>query len=113
MTQGFAEETVELAGIEALRNLGWMYLHGSVIAPDGASAQRASYSEAVLLKRLEMVVERINPDLPEVARSEAIRQILIAESANLVEENRRIHRLITDGVDVEYRAGNGRIQGAK
>jgi type I restriction enzyme, R subunit len=28
-------------------------------------------------------------------------------------QNRRIHRLITDGVDVEYRADNGRIQGAK
>ena len=113
MNQGFAEETIELAGIETLQNLGWMYLHGSVIAPDGASPQRTSYSDAVLLKRLEMVVERINPDLPEVARSEAIRQILIVESANLVEENRRIHRLITDGVDVEYRADNGRIQASK
>lgn len=113
MSGGFAEETVELAGIETLLHLGWMYLHGSVIAPDGASPQRASYSDAVLLKRLEMVVERINPSLPEVARSEAIRQVLIAESANLIEENRRIHRLITDGVDVEYRADNGRIQGAK
>lgn len=113
MSGGFAEETVELAGIETLRHLGWIYLHGSVIAPDGASPQRASYSDAVLLKRLEMVVERINPGLPEVVRSEAIRQVLIAESANLIEENRRIHRLITDGVDVEYRGDNGRVQGAK
>jgi type I restriction enzyme R subunit len=110
---GFSEDFVELAGIETLRHLGWMYLHGSVIAPDGASPQRASYSDAVLLKRLEMVVERINPDVPEGARSEAIRQVLITDSANLIEENRRIHRLITDGVDVEYRADNGRIQGAK
>ncbi len=93
--------------------MGWDYLHGGSIAPDGASPERASYSDTVLLKRLEMVVERINPGVPEGARSEAIRQILIAESANLIEENRRIHRLITDGVDVEYRADNGRIQGAK
>lgn len=60
-----------------------------------------------------MVVERINPDVPEAARSEAIRQVLVAESANLIEENRRIHNLITNGVDVEYRTDDGRIRGSK
>ena len=39
MTPGFSEETVELAGIETLKSLGWLYLHGSVIAPDGPSPQ--------------------------------------------------------------------------
>ncbi len=46
---GFSEDTVEQAGIETLKALGWMYLHGSVIAPDGASPQRPAYSDAVLL----------------------------------------------------------------
>ena len=58
---GFSEEHVELAGIETLKELGWLYLHGSVIAPDGPAPQRASYSDAVLIKRLEAAVERINP----------------------------------------------------
>lgn len=109
---GFSEEIVENAGIETLKSLGWIYLHGSVIAPDGASPQRPSYSDAVLLKRLEAWVEQINPSVPEEARAEAIRQVLISETPNTVEENRRIHRLISDGVDVEYRA-DGRIVGAK
>lgn len=108
----FSEDVVESAGIETLKSLGWLYLHGSIIAPDGASPQRPSYSDAVLLRRLETWVEQINPNVPEEARTEAIRQVLISESPDAVEENRRIHRLITDGVDVEDRV-NGRIVGVK
>lgn len=109
---GFSEDTVEQAGIETLKALGWLYLHGSVIAPDGASPQRPSYSDAVLLKRLEAWVEQINPDVPEEVRAEAIRQVLISQTHDAVEENRRIHALITEGVTVEYRSEE-RIVGEK
>jgi type I restriction enzyme R subunit len=109
---GFSEDIVENAGIETLKSLGWLYLHGSIIAPDGASPQRPSYSDAVLLRRLESWVEQINPSVPEEARAEAVRRVLLSESPNAVEENRRVHRLITDGVDVEHRV-NGRIVGVK
>ena len=109
---GFSEDTVELAGIETLKSLGWMYLHGSVIAPDGASPQRPSYSDAVLVKRLEAWVERINPDIPEEVRADAIRQVLSSQTHDAVEENRRIHALITEGVTVEYRSED-RIIGEK
>lgn len=109
---GFYEDIVEHAGIETLKALGWLHLHGSVIAPDGASPQRPSYSEAVLLKRLEAWVAQINPSVPEEARAEALRQVLTSQSPDTVEENRRIHTLITEGVTVEYRA-NDRIVGDK
>lgn len=109
---GFYEDIVEHAGIETLKSLGWLHLHGSVIAPDGASPQRPSYSEAVLLKRLEAWVERINPTVPEETRGEAIRQLLTSQSPDAVEENRRIHSLIIEGITVEYRAID-RIVGEK
>ncbi|MFD1958179.1 type I restriction endonuclease [Novosphingobium panipatense] len=44
---------------------------------------------------------------------EAIRRLLTSETGSLVEENRRIHRLLTDGVPVEYRNSDGRIVGDK
>lgn len=109
---GFYEEIVERAGIETLKSLGWLHLHGSVIAPDGASPQRPSYSDAVLLKRLEEWVAQINPSIPEEARAEAVRQVLTSQSPDAVEENRRIHTLIAEGVTVEYRASD-RIVGDK
>jgi type I restriction enzyme R subunit len=109
---GFYEDIVEHAGIETLKSLGWLHLHGSVIAPDGASPQRPSYSEAILLKRLEAWVEQINSAVPEEARAEAIRQLLTSQSPDAVEENRQIHTLIAEGVTVEYRS-NDRIIGDK
>lgn len=109
---GFSEDTVEQSGIETLKSLGWHYLHGSVIAPDGSSPQRPSYSDPVLVKRLEAWVEQINPDIPEEVRAEAIRQVLSSKTNDIVEENRRIDSLITEGVTVEYRSGD-RIVGEK
>ncbi|NBB16279.1 HsdR family type I site-specific deoxyribonuclease [Caulobacter sp. SLTY] len=110
---GFSEDIVEQAGIEILKDLGWLFLPGSAIAPDGPAPQRAAFSDVVLLKRLERAVAELNPLIPEGARSEAIRQVLTSETGSLVEENRRLHRLITDGVPVEYRAANGAITGGR
>ena len=67
----------------------------------------------MLVSRLEAWVAQINPSVPEEARSSAIRQVLIDETPVPVEENRRLHRLVTEGVNVEYRAGDGRIVGDK
>lgn len=111
--KGFSEDIVEHAGIEILKDLGWTHFHGTSIAPDGPAPQRQSFSETILLKRLEAALAKLNPGVPEPARNEAIRCLLTSETPSLIEENRRLHRLITDGIDVEYRAANGRIVGEK
>src|SRR5690606_2292419 len=41
------------------------------------------------------------------------KQLFITETPSLVEENRRIHRLLTEGVDVEFATGDGEIKGDK
>lgn len=107
------EDYIEQAGIETLKSLGWLYLHGQDIAPEGVSPQRPSYSDAVLIPRLERWIAQINPSIPADAIEIALRKVLLSESANLVEENRRIHRLLVDGVDIEYRNKDGRIVGDK
>lgn len=109
----FSEDVVERASIQILQALGWNYLHGAIIAPDGIAAERQAFSDVILLPRLERAVADLNPTLPEAARSEAIRRLLTSETGSLVEENRRIHRLLTNGVPVEYRNGDGRIVGDK
>lgn len=38
---GFSEDIVEYAAIKILKDLGWNYLHGMVIAPDSAAKQIA------------------------------------------------------------------------
>lgn len=107
------EDIVELAALETLQELGWSYLHGSVIAPDGSAPERRSFGDVVLVGRLEAAVARINPDAPEAARNEAMRRVLTGELPSLVEENRRIHKLLTEGVDVEFRGDDGKTASTK
>ena len=107
------EDIVELAALETLQELGWSYLHGSVIAPDGSAPERRSFGDVVLVGRLEAAVARINPDAPEAARNEAMRRVLTGELPSLVEENRRIHKLLTEGIDVEFRGDDGKTASTK
>lgn len=104
-----AEDHVEEAGIETLKSLGWLYLDGSSIAPDGPAPQRTSYSDALLIPRLEKVVAGINPGVPAGAIEQALRKLLTTEKPDLIEENRRIHRYLVNGIDVEYRDDDGVI----
>lgn len=106
---GFREDHIEEASIETLKSLGWTYLPTNAVAPDGATPQRGAYSDVILSPRLERAVEAINPHIPPEVLQDALRQVLVSELPSLVEENRRIHRLITDGIGIEYRGADGRI----
>lgn len=104
-----AEDHVEEAGIETLKALGWLYLHGSSIAPDGPSPQRPSYSGVFLIPRLEKAVAAINPGVPGGAIEQALHRLLTTDKPDSVEENRRVHRYLVNGIDVEYRGDSGAI----
>jgi type I restriction enzyme R subunit len=67
----------------------------------------------VLRKRFEDAVARLNPDLPLAARQDAVRRVMQSERPSLLEENRRLHRLMTEGVDVEYYAEDGTLTAGK
>ena len=109
MTNGFSENHVEEAGIETLKQLGWLYLDPISIAPDGASPQRQTFSDAILTKRFEAAVRKLNDHLPEDALESAMRQVLNTDKPDLTQENRRLYKLITDGVGVEYSGPDGSI----
>ena len=66
---------------------------------------RADYREVVIMNRLRDAVRRINPDVPEDAREQAVRQVLRSESQNLVSDNESFHRMLADGVDLAVKKG--------
>ena len=103
-----AESDVEDAALELFTGLGYAILRGPDIAPGELFTERTSYSDVVLVGRLRQTLARINPKIPSEAIEEAIRKILSTESPSLVENNRRFHRFLTDGINVEHR-GEGRI----
>lgn len=107
------EDLVEQAALGMLQELGLPFHGPEVIAPDGSAPERVSHGEVLLLARLEAAITRINPTIPEDARRDALRKITGSETQSLIEENRRIHRLLVDGVDVEYKTADGTIKGDK
>jgi len=103
MQTEFTESTVEDAALEIFEGLDYTILHGPTIAPGEMFAERASYGDVVLVKRLREALARINPQIPADALEDAIRKVIRTESPSLVESNRRFHHFLTDGVPVEYR----------
>lgn len=103
------EAQLEIAVCEWLKAppLGWEYVYGPVIAPDGEAPERDDYGQVVLVERLRDALERINPEIPSEAIEEAMRQVLRPESPSLIENNRRFHKMLTDGVDVSWRTEDG------
>lgn len=109
----FTESTVEEAALAWLESAGWQVAHGPDIAPDMPAAERADYGEVVLARRLRDALGRLNPDLPSEALDDAFRKLTRPEGAELIQRNRALHRLLVDGVTVEYRDGEGGIRGAQ
>ncbi len=105
------ESAVEQAALEWLGELGYAVAYGPDIAPGEKAAERDGFGEVVLWRRLREAVARINPEVPEEAREEAIRRVLRPETTGLAIINRRFHALLRDGVEVEYRRADGSIAG--
>src|SRR5437870_4937378 len=109
----FTESVVERAALTWLEILGYETSFGPKIAPGELDAERASYSEAVLRDRFTKALLKLNPDLPASAIDEAKRKILHTESGSLVLNNRKFHRALVDGVEVEVLDPDGHVRGER
>ncbi len=109
----FTEDLVEQVALGILQDLGWRYEDPVLIAPDGPDKRRVSNGDVVLGGLLGEAARRLNPGIPDEALQSALRQVQISETPSLIEENRRIHRLLVDGIDIEYRRADGSIKGDK
>jgi type I restriction enzyme R subunit len=109
----FTESVVEDATLGWLESIGWSIAHGPDIAPDMPAAERQNYGEVVLAQRLRDALARLNPALPAEALEDAFRKLTRPDGAELIQRNRALHRLLVDGVTVEYRGTDGTISGAQ
>ncbi|ATB47525.1 type I restriction endonuclease subunit R [Corallococcus macrosporus] len=103
LTESIAEE-------EALRYFEELGYSVVVAQKNEPGADREGLGEVILASRLRAAVEQINKGLPAAALDEAIRKVMVQEHPSLVQENRRNHRLLVDGVEVEY-LRDGRVVG--
>ena len=101
------EADIEEAVLDWLSGLGYAVAHGPDISPDGASPERVSYEEVILSGRFRRAFGRLNPDLDAGSLDEVERKLRQLATPSLVEENRRLHRFLVEGVPVEIAREDG------
>ena len=107
----FSESHVEDAALDWLAGLGWFVVHGPEIAPGEIGAERADYREVVLSGRLRGAIRNLNPQLSDEVVAEVFKKITNPEGSTLEMRNRAFHRMLVNGVSVEYRHESGDIRG--
>src|SRR5256886_689674 len=105
------EATVEEAALTWFGELGYAVDQAAHFAPGETAAERDSFKDIGLVGRLRNAISRLNPTIPDEAREEALRKVLRADAPSLVGNNRAFHRMLRDGVSVEYRRDDGSIAG--
>jgi type I restriction enzyme R subunit len=106
-TTSFTESDLEQAALEWFEELNYEKAYGPDISPEGEYPERQYYHEVILKDRLRDALIRINKNLPREAIEEAIRIIEVPRSPSLLINNKAFQKMITDGIDVQYRAANG------
>ncbi|MHB1002094.1 MAG: type I restriction endonuclease subunit R [Armatimonadota bacterium] len=111
----FTESVVEEAALSWLEALGYTVLYGPDIAVGMPGAERSdpNYRDVVLESRLRQALALLNKDLPAEALEDAYRKITRIEAPSLEERNCALHRLLMNGVTVEYRREDGSIAGTQ
>ena len=105
------ESDVEKAALEWLETLGWATAYGPDIGPDALNPERADYGQVVLEQRLLDALADLNPNLPSTALDDAIRKLTLPQGATLEARNRNFHKMLVDGVQVEYPTADGQLRG--
>ena len=105
------EAVVEEAALAWLVDLGWSVAHGPDIAPDTPNAERDEYGQVVLERRLRDALAELNPALPLDALDDAFRKLTRPEGSTLEAHNREFHRMLVNGVEIEYREAGGQVRG--
>src|SRR5215217_7354810 len=104
-----AESHVEEAALDWLAQLGYTVLHGPEITGSHLGAERETHHEVILRERLRTAIAQINPGISVGVLDEATAIALRTEHPDLIDANRRFHRFLTDGIDIEYRRPDGAI----
>ena len=104
-----AESDAEEAWLRYFQSEGYEILRGADVGPETPSSLRASFSHVLIERRLTDAISRLNPQLPESAVTEAVRRVrrMPSASPSLVENNRRFHQAMIEGIALEYTRADG------
>ena len=106
-----SESVIEEAALEWLEALGYGIAHGPEIGCGQPGAERTDWGQVVLKQRLRDALARLNSGVPPGALEEAFRKLTRPDSPSLIGGNHVMHRLLVEGVPVEYQRPDGSLGG--
>ncbi|WP_428425786.1 type I restriction endonuclease subunit R [Methylibium sp.] len=106
-----SEDELERLCLTWFQDVGWTFRHGPDIAPDAQSPVRKDWREVVLSSELETALTQLNPQTPPVVLQEAAALVSRPDQPSLLQNNRRLHELLCDGVPVEITDAQGLKRG--
>ena len=107
----FTESLVEEAALDWFRALGYTIVSGPD-TPPGSKSIRPTYADVVLPGVLNGALARLNSALPYDVVDAVSRKLTQPDGSTLEGRNRTFHRLLVDGVPVNYRTADGSIRSA-
>jgi type I restriction enzyme R subunit len=107
------ESEVEEVALGWFEALDYSVALGPQIAPGEPAAERADYAQVILEGRLKRALARLNKDLPADALDQAFRKIIRLSEGSLELTNRHAHKILVDGLPIEYTKPDGSIAGAQ
>jgi len=99
------EDQLEQLCIDWFKSIGYSYVCGYDIAPDGSSLERNDYRQIILHGRLLSSLQRINPHVPVTVLEQVALQVSKPETPILIKNNKAFHQQLLEGVKVEFKEG--------
>jgi type I restriction enzyme R subunit len=101
------DELAEQPAIEWLEELGWEFVHGPDISPDGLTPERESYRDVVLAGRVCRFLAKTVPEIPAADRELVITGIQTTTSPVPIEDHASFHRLLIEGFPLTFNDADG------
>jgi len=104
MSKRFTESDVEEGALDWFDELYYDTSYGPDISSEGSNQERKSYSDVVLIDRLRTALKLINTQSSDERIESAIKKLINPETPDLITNNHNFHRMLTDGIDIEYQS---------
>ena len=103
------ENLIEETSIEWFEELGYQYVYGPNIAPDGDCPERDDLRQVFLIGRLKSALIKNNPEVPTEIIDSAILKLSNPNIPGLLASNRQFHSWMTTGLPIAYMQGNQEV----
>lgn len=101
------EDQLEQLCLDWFQSIGYDYICGYDIAPDGPAPERSDYRQIILHGRLVERLAVINPEIPVETLEQVALQVAKPETPVLIKNNKAFHQFLLEGVKVTFKDASG------